>query len=106
MLADAIRDIEDRVRKADGERRRRSSLRAPLRQAEAHAHRLEELLLKGQSRVPADFADEIRLFVQRQSPRLAPGTSSPTWTHTASLLDLLFDVQEAFQFQSAAPVAA
>lgn len=106
MLADAIRDIEDRVRRDERERRRRSLRRAPLRQAEAYAHRLEELLLKGQPRVPADFAEEVRDFVQRQSPSLAPIPGSPTWMHAAPLLDLLFDVQEGFQLQSPVPVAA
>lgn len=108
MFADAIRDIDERLHKDDVERRRRAALRAPLREAEAYARRLEEFLLKGEHRVPADLAQKIREFVQRQAPSMAPGGRSPAWTHGVLLLDLLFDVQEHFRLQitSRAPVAA
>jgi hypothetical protein len=97
MLSDAIRDINDRLRIDERERRRRAAVKASLREAETYAHRLEELLLRGQDRVPDDLAQEARRFVLRHSPRTAPGARNPVWTHAAPLLDFLFDLEEVLQ---------
>jgi hypothetical protein len=105
VIADALLEIQARARRDQSELRRRSTARAPLRQAERYAHELEELLLKGQRRVPDQLAEEIRLFVQEQSPENAPSLRDAVWAHAHRLLDLLFDLQELFQRESPSPLA-
>lgn len=103
MLADALRDIEDRLRREDSERARRAAVKAPLRQAEAYAHQLEELLLKGTLQVPSDLAAEIRLFVESHTPRESPRLSERIWAHAFLLLDHLFELQERIQSHATGP---
>lgn len=97
MISDAILEIQARRRRDERELQRRASATAPLRRAERYAHGLEELLLQGQRKVPAELAEEIRLFVQQQSPEIAPGLRDTVWMQAHRLLDLLFDLQELFQ---------
>jgi hypothetical protein len=105
VIADAIVEIQARQLRDDRELRRRARARAPLRQAEVYAHELEELLLKGQRKVPAELAEEIRVFVQEQSPEIAPSLRDAVWMHAHRLLDLLFDLQEHFQREMPSPLA-
>jgi len=105
VISDAILEIEDRRRRDRGELQRRTTAIAPLRQAERYAHALEELLLQGRRQVPARLAQEIRLFVLAQSPKIAPGLHDSAWAHAHVLLDVLFDLQEQFQRESPTPLA-
>ena len=97
MISDAILEIQARQRWDERELQRRARARGPLRQAEVYAHGLEELLLNGRRKVPAALAVEIRLFVNAQSPEIAPGLRDTVRMHAHRLLDLLFDLQEHFQ---------
>ena len=102
MLIDAIREIEVCTRADRRERSRRAAARIPLRRAEAYTHQIEELMLARQRRVPADLAQEIRLFVEENPARSASGVSDRVWVDSGLLLDLLFDLQERVQHQMSA----
>jgi hypothetical protein len=102
MIADAIREIRESLRRAD--HRRRQCRRPPaLTQAEEYAGHLEELMLEGVASVPAELRGEIHDFIAACSSafarRLGRHERAPV-----VLLDVMFDLEELLQRQSAAAV--
>ena len=97
MLCDAIRDIDDAVRRDREERRRRAATRASFHRAEGYMWQIEEMLEDGARHVPDPVVIEIARFVRPISRRLARVLTGDPERNPVHVLDVLFDVQERIQ---------
>jgi len=104
MLCDAIRDIDDAVRRDREERERQTASRATFQRAEGYMWQIEEMLEDGAHHVPDPMVIEIARFVRPISRRLARLLTGDPERDPAQVLDVLFDVQERIQRQTLGPL--
>ena len=105
MLSDAIRDIDTAIQIHRAERERRVEMRSGFARAEAYMWQIEDMLEDGNRHVPDPLVIEIARFVRPHSRRLARQLTRDPEHDPVQVLEVLFDVQERIQAESASAAA-